>query len=86
VVKLLPTSTAGTLNAYCAEVRDTPTATNYLYVCVPAVACDNDCWPKGAGSYQSMYGTLRTGSIPSSGGYRLNANALPMAPNPKLGN
>jgi hypothetical protein len=70
---------------WCAQVRDAPGATNYLYVCVPEIVSgDLEAWPQGAGAYVSIHGTLRTGTLSGAGGYRLNANARPSGPNPKI--
>jgi len=77
----------------CVEVRDSPTATNYLFACIAQYVCLDlnttpfeECFPsgRGVGAWVSMHGTLRTGTISGSGGYRLNLNEPASSPNPKV--
>lgn len=69
----------------CMEVRDTPSASNFLRVCGHAYVCgENVCWPQGVGAYVSVRGTLRHTSMSGAGGYYLSLNRTAGTPTPKV--
>lgn len=63
----------------CAELRDSPTASNYLYACQTLVGADSasgcsamDCLTGRAGTWVNLRGELNTTGMPGAGGYRVN--------------
>jgi len=79
VNKALPQYNDGTNTWNCAQLRDTPTATNYFTACFQlssaagAPTCaSGDCFSGKVGTYVSARGTLVTTSQASTGGYRIN--------------
>lgn len=73
VTKLYPQTGEGGYLWECAELRDAAGATNYLLGCKPAVVCGGACWTMGVNvTVGRLHGTLRTSSMPGSGGYRIS--------------
>ncbi|MBI5548005.1 MAG: hypothetical protein HY901_29340 [Deltaproteobacteria bacterium] len=69
--KMLPDSAHSGFQ--CAEIRDTPTAPNYLNLCVPRYICEGAiCFPEGVGGYVAADGKLRSGT----GNWELVSNGL----------
>lgn len=76
VTKLLPQQGDGGFLWECAEVRDAPTASNFLLACRPAVVCGGFCWADVAlgAKVTRLHGTFKRSVIPGSGGYRMTVN------------
>jgi hypothetical protein len=86
VARTLPELVDAGYSVSCAELRDSPTATNYLFACVPIVwnesRCPNrECWGGLIGTWVSANGALRSSQISGSGGYRIGLSYGPGQPN-----
>ncbi len=75
----------------CAELRDTPTASNFVFACQTLVGADSasgcsarDCITNKAGTYVNLRGELNATGMPGSGGFRVNFSTEPLAPSPAV--
>lgn len=92
VTKQLADWNDGTWTWFCAEIRDAPTAPNYLIACFQGIGADSapvcswdSCFKDQAGTWHSMRGTLKYTSQPGTGGYRVNLIHERLAdPNPAV--
>lgn len=79
------------MGTLCAELRDTPTSSNYLFACQTMIGADSssgcsayDCLSNKAGTYVNLRGELNATAMRGTGGYRVNFSVEPTPASPAV--